>query len=230
MSEKDKERTLVWEMNRSELLEHIAERFNRWDDVYTNGSSDPTWADGTNLNRVRTHIKIAYGYLDKLDNQREQLDLFSNPDTERRPVPPQVDNNYMANLESYIANARETAEAVEQDENYKWLVAIGEKLTDKEKVKINYHANVKGKQFVEECIEQGSFPSLRHWGNDRNTEYYGGCIPYQLNSLKELRESWSSRYADLFAEAEQRTPNLFQMSNNPKSCIKDALSKSDLFT
>lgn len=37
-------------------IEELAERFDRWDDVYQNGCHDPFWSDGVNLNLIRNHI------------------------------------------------------------------------------------------------------------------------------------------------------------------------------
>lgn len=98
MGNKKRNPNLPWEMTREELEAHIAERFSHWDDIYENGCNDPSWADGVNLNLVRNHILFAYRYMDGMDTGEEQLDLFStaNTVTERRPPPPEVDNNYMA--------------------------------------------------------------------------------------------------------------------------------------
>lgn len=220
---------LPWEMTREELETFIAERFSRWDDVFKNGSSDPTWPDGASLNLVRNHILTAYKCLKDLDSGEEQMDMFSvgNGRAEQRPPPPEVDSKYMAGLDALIAKAREVAEAVEADENYRWLVAIGEKLTDKEKEKIYFRSNVHGREFVESCIKGECYPRLRRWGSDKCMELYGGCKEYQLDNVKELRERWSEKYANMFEDAEQRIPDLFQTMQAPqveKPSLKETLA------
>ena len=229
MPKKKRTPNLPWEMTREELEKHIAERFSVWDDTFENGCCDPTWEDGCNLNLVRSHIIFAYKYLDKLNNSAEQLDIFAmcGENAERRQLPPKVDNKYMARLDDLIAKARETAEAVEQDDNYIWLVSIGKKLTGKEKQKIYFDTNVQGREFVESMIEGKMYPRLRRWGSDRGMEYYGSCKGYQLTMIKELRERWCEKYADLFAEAEHRIPDLFQqmpLKNEKKPSVQEALA------
>ncbi len=46
-------------------IEELAERFERWDDVYQNGCHDPTWSDGVNLNLIRNYILYYKGKIEK---------------------------------------------------------------------------------------------------------------------------------------------------------------------
>lgn len=72
----------------------VVRSFARWNQIAMNGSGDPFWPDGTNMNLVRNHIIWYYRKLDELE-ENLQLSMFDVPDTRRRPLPPVVPNNYM---------------------------------------------------------------------------------------------------------------------------------------
>ena len=65
-----------------------------WNHINENGCNDPFWPDGCNLNLTRNHI-ISY--------KRDIAELCEKtgmtlPEEYFLKVPPEVDNNYMANL------------------------------------------------------------------------------------------------------------------------------------
>lgn len=65
-----------------------------WTHINENGCNDPFWPDGCNLNLTRNHI-ISY--------KRDIAELCEKtgmtlPEEYFLKVPPEVDNNYMANL------------------------------------------------------------------------------------------------------------------------------------
>lgn len=76
---------------RNEILEEV----EHWKHICFEGCNDPFWPDGCNMNLTRNHIMY---YKKKI----EELCLETGetlPDEYYIPVPPEVDNNYMANLE-----------------------------------------------------------------------------------------------------------------------------------
>lgn len=77
-----------------EYRELISEELEHWKHINTNGCSDPFWEDGYNMNLLRNHI-IFY-----------KMEIFricgeggmALPEEYYIPLPPEVDNRYMANL------------------------------------------------------------------------------------------------------------------------------------
>lgn len=72
----------------------IVDSINRWKFINENGCNDPTWPDGCNMNLVRNHILYYKKKITELCGQEE----FSIPEEYYLPTPPEVDNNFMANL------------------------------------------------------------------------------------------------------------------------------------
>ena len=81
-------------------IEELAERFDRWNDVYQNGGHDPTWADGVNLNLIRNHILYYKRALE------ESMKDDALPDIYYRATPPEVENEYMARTEEIRLNTK----------------------------------------------------------------------------------------------------------------------------
>lgn len=67
----------------------------RWGDFNEKGTSDPFWPDGCNINLTRNHILSYRNQIAKLCEENG----FSLPFEYFLKVPPEVDDNYMANLE-----------------------------------------------------------------------------------------------------------------------------------
>lgn len=77
-----------------DLRQNILDERSHWKYLNNNGCNDPFWPDGCNMNLTRNHI-IYY---------RKQIEEICEENGLQLPVeyfltvPPQVDNNYMANL------------------------------------------------------------------------------------------------------------------------------------
>lgn len=96
---------------RKEIVGEIA----HWNNINENGCNDPFWSDGCNMNLTRNHIIAAKR---KMANICEENNL-SLPSEYYFPLPPVVDNNYMANLK--------------QKERVERLRCMGNRLTTKKK-------------------------------------------------------------------------------------------------
>ena len=72
----------------------IIDSISRWKFINENGCNDPAWPDGCNMNLVRNHILYYKKKISELCSQ----DGFSMPEEYYIPTPPEVDNNFMANL------------------------------------------------------------------------------------------------------------------------------------
>lgn len=82
------ERTLKY------FCEQIRKEISRWKDINENGCNDPFWPDGCNMNLVRNHIIYYKWQLEDICQKKGQ----SPPEEYYLATPPEVDNNYMANL------------------------------------------------------------------------------------------------------------------------------------
>jgi len=93
----------------------LEESFARWEDIYHNGCSDPSWPDGVNLNLVRNHI---HNYKRRLE---ENMPLGGYPAVYYRPDPPKVDPDYIAQADAIRLDAAHSLELYERDANYQFL-------------------------------------------------------------------------------------------------------------
>lgn len=91
MSTRNKSKTP--EQKIREHAKEIVREINHWEYISQNGCNDPFWADGTNMNLTRSHIIYAKEQIAKLCNE-SKLPL---PPEYYFPLPPIVDEQYMAN-------------------------------------------------------------------------------------------------------------------------------------
>ena len=74
------------------LAEELAKSFERWEYLKEHGGSDPSYADGTNMNLVRNHIMY---YKNRMVEEYGR-DYEKYPEIFYREVPPKVNEDYMA--------------------------------------------------------------------------------------------------------------------------------------
>lgn len=96
-------------------IEELAERFDRWDEIYQNGCHDPSWSDGVNLNLIRNHILY---YKKAIEESMKDNAL---PDIYYRETPPEVDNSYIAREEEIRQNAKQTLAAFENNPDIQYI-------------------------------------------------------------------------------------------------------------
>ena len=95
------------------LCKDIVKERNLWKHINEHGCNDPFWPDGCNLNLTRNHILY---YRRKIEELCQMIGAVL-PEEYFLPVPPEVDNHYMANLK--------------QKERVKRLIITGNNLTRK---------------------------------------------------------------------------------------------------
>lgn len=86
------------EMTADQLKEEIRKSFDRWDQIASEGCSDPFWSDGMNLNLVRNHIIYWRSFLQERETAQVQMSLFGMEGSSgtERPLPPEMPPDYMA--------------------------------------------------------------------------------------------------------------------------------------
>ena len=161
-----------------EAVTELVERYNRWQDLYKNGCFDPSYCDGVNLNLVRNHIQFAKRKIEKLVEEHKELSFPA--EYEKIEIPQEVSNDYMANPEKIIREAKETLSAMEEDENYKYLLSIKDDLTDKEKEKICFSTVISCRRWLKDAIERNDFVYMRLYREAKRE--------MKLNSFKECVE------------------------------------------
>lgn len=77
-----------------ECCQSIHREIEHWKAINQNGCSDPFWSDGCNMNLTRNHIISYQRQIHEICTEN-QLPL---PEEYYLSIPPEVDNNYMANL------------------------------------------------------------------------------------------------------------------------------------
>lgn len=69
------------------LRDNLIRDYSRWVEIFFNGSTDPTWSDGTNIDLVRNHIRHDKKTVEEtfLDNFLAYPDEYFYPDPEILP-------------------------------------------------------------------------------------------------------------------------------------------------
>lgn len=112
------------------LEEELKRAFERWDNVYQNGGSDPFWADGMGLNLTRNHVLAIKRDMEELAGGQNSDSLFGFefPPIYYRETPIEVDYNFMPKADEIRKRAYEHIALYEQDENYLYLLNIRDTL------------------------------------------------------------------------------------------------------
>ena len=83
-------------MTLEQLRAELDKSYAEWERLLKEGGSDPFWPDGVNMNLVRNHIIWWKSHI-QAKLQTEQLSMFDlSSGSDERPVPPVVNNNYVA--------------------------------------------------------------------------------------------------------------------------------------
>lgn len=77
----------------AEQIAELKQSFANWDEIKENGTSDPAWPDGVNINLVRNHIIFHKREIERLS--AGQLFPPDDPIMDK-PVPPEMPNDWMA--------------------------------------------------------------------------------------------------------------------------------------
>lgn len=111
--------------NREDPLGELEKAYAQWQALYNHGGSDPTWPDGVNLNLVRNHI---YYYKRQIE---EKCPLYMGHELYQRPLPPEVDDNYMARAGEIREHAKQSLQAYLADPDYRYLLRHKDNLPPK---------------------------------------------------------------------------------------------------
>ena len=103
------------QFTKDRLSKLLIEEREHWQDIYEHGCQDPFWPDGVNLNLTRNHI---LWYKHEIEENLKEEDY---PEVYFRPVPPEVDQGYIADREGILADATLTLQTVQNTQDYTYL-------------------------------------------------------------------------------------------------------------
>lgn len=152
--------------------------FAHWKDLQENGGSDPTWADGCNMNLVRNQIIFTRQRIDQLatDDHREELYF--------RPIPPIVDNNYMARPAEIRDMAKATLAVLEADPNYQFLRKRVPRLDPKtvKQMGLNYTMSIV--PALRHAIEHDDLVAMRRY---EKCSFYTECFEQRAQEVRDIK-------------------------------------------
>ena len=192
------------------LVAKMEESYARWNQIKTEGSGDPFWEDGVNMNLVRNHI-ISY--------RRQILELVGEdnlPDIFDREIPPEVPQNFVANADAIREAAKKTLEIYQANETYQWCKEQAKRIPEKilKKTSIpNILGYVTG---LESAIENDRLIDMRR---HRNANQY-------LDSFDRCKSEIEKILPQI--EHEQRTEEIFASLMNEDEEAEEILLESDV--
>ena len=150
--------------------ESLKERFDRWDDIYKNGCSDPFWSDGVNLGFVRNHILYYKSEIEKAYPDG------SYPAIYYRETPPEVPNGYMARAEEIRNHAKEYLEELSENKLLQYIRKKAITVNPKFLEKTMTEAVLKYEDELRAAIEEDNLVAMRNFEKrDRYNSYIEEC-------------------------------------------------------
>ena len=192
------------------LVAKMEDSYARWNQIKAEGSGDPFWEDGVNMNLVRNHI---------MSYRRQILELVGEdnlPDIFDREIPPEVPQNYVANADAIREAAKKTLEIYQANETYQWCKEQAKRIPEKilKKTSIpNILGYVTG---LESAIENDKLIDMRR---HRNANQY-------LDSFDRCKSEIEKILPQI--EHEQRTEEIFASLMYEDEEAEEILLESDV--
>ena len=163
------------------LTEELTKSFERWDYLREYGGSDPSYADGTNMNLVRNHIMY---YKQKIMEQYGS-DYEKYPEVIYRETPPEVKENYMARAGEIRDGAAQALEYYLSDPNFHYLLANKDMLTEKEAKQISLQNVLGYASGLARAIKDGDLITMRrHAGRPESyLESFAQCAAKMMKLM-----------------------------------------------
>ena len=161
-----------------DLYRNLQQSFDHWHILYTQGGSDPFWADGVNLNLVRNHILYYRKRIDELSPDETRRELY------HRELPPVVESDYMANPEEIRQKAKASLQKLEQDENYRYLRRKEKTLTPKQIEAANIRYLVAYVHGIRTALEKDDLVTLRRAGD---VDWMVKCVAERAEQVRQMK-------------------------------------------
>ena len=154
---------------KTNLLVELQKSYDRWNSIYENGGSDPTWSDGVNLALLRNHIIFW-----KKQIEKEEPVLMDN-EAYLRPLPPEISKDYMAHPDAIRADAAKALHSYKENEDYMFLTRVSSYLSKKEKAEVHYDAVLNYVCGLEQAIAEDDLVYQRHHKTQFATHAFQVC-------------------------------------------------------
>lgn len=105
--------------------------FDKWDHLNEYGGSDPSFADGVNMDLERNHIIYFKAKIEET--------LPPYPEIYYRDTPPKVDINYIARPDEIRKNAAASLKLFEQSDSFQFLQTAVKNISDKQAEDLHIH-------------------------------------------------------------------------------------------
>lgn len=177
--------------NQENPLEELEKAYAQWQRLYENGGSDPFWSDGVNLNLVRNHIIYFKGQIE------ETCPLYMADELYLRELPPEVDQNYMADPDKIREQARRSLQAYQADTNYQYLLCHRDSLTPKQSKELCVGAVLGYVSWLRESIARDNLVEMRR---HQDTDFYLDRFRDCADKVRQALESAEPNLLALAAE------------------------------
>ena len=168
------------------LEAQLIESFEHWEHLKEHGGSDPSYADGTNMNLVRNHIMY---YKNKMvEEYGRHYEKY--PEIFYREVPPIVNDSYMARAGEIKDGAAQALEYYISDPNFFYLLANKDMLTEKEAKQISLHNVLGYASGLARAIKDGDLITMRrHAGRPEGyLESFARCATQMMKIINEKKK------------------------------------------
>ena len=156
--------------------------YERWDNLYENGGSDPFWSDGVNANLLRNQLIYCKRKIE------EQNSLFLLPDCFYREIPPELPNDFMARPDEIRENARKAMEIIDADEDLKFVREQSKNLSKKQSEQLCIPAILGYSETLRSAIAEDDLITMRRYENpDRYLESFRSAAE-KLRSPEKINE------------------------------------------
>lgn len=159
--------------------------FDRWEHLREYGGSDPSFADGVNMNLVRNHIMY---YKEKIE---ETLPPY--PEIYYRETPPKVDMDYIARPDEIRENAKISLMQFEGNDSLRYLREAVRELTDTQADRLHIQ-NILGYEVaLRTAIAEDDLITMRRY---ENPERYLQSFEQAAEAVRQLEpeENFQMRF------------------------------------
>ncbi len=166
--------------------------YARWYELFTKGGFDPSWADGSNLNLLRSHILY-----DKVQLAKQENSLFGLPEVYYRETPPEVDPNYMARPDKIRANARKAMGIIDADENLKFVREQFPSLSEQQRKRWCLSAIINYAENLRQAIAADDLLTMRLY------EHLDSYLESFESAANKIRNNETTRLVDFESEDDE---------------------------
>ena len=189
--------------------------YERWENLYEHGGSDPFWSDGTNLSLLRTQIINCKRKIE------EENTMFLLPDAYYRDIPPEVSRNYMARPDEIRENARKAMAIIDANEDLKFVREQSKNLSEKELKRLCIPAIIGYAVNIRRAIAENDLLTMRRYEcPDRYLDSFRSAAE-RIHSL-QFSENVNERLSDYEVEDEE------EFDETEQEDIEETFSESQL--